>query len=267
MRSVRQARWLSIWMVLFLTFFPLSLFAQSGVDHISPEQRAELFREGKVFARPGKDRKLSLAPPAWEDSFDQDLKTIRPNVISEVLLWVDSEKEGQEEDLLFILNELMKVDRLDEVLFDNPEHINLHPIFTDSYRVSGPDSQEPLENLQVDSIPRKIEFPVYQELPPVGPMTSLYTFRQRGDVLEMKARNVTPLKVSFFNVIGKGKFYTRIIILPQDEGFLVYGVGAVNVFNPFNILKGKIEPFYYRIYGLFDWYQDEVLSHLDEDGS
>lgn len=269
---IRDVFRVALWAVLLVPGLPVPAESDMGdlvlsgaaSQYLSKETLRELREKGKVFARPEDAEDLSLVPPDFRSSFEADMEEINPNVISEALLWVPSDHPHK--DLVYLFNQFLQVDRLDEIQYVNLDSGNPHPIFHESYRVPQVDSRKRLPNIQRDSIPRELSFYVYQVLPPVGPMTSEYAFRNRGNVLEMTARNVTPLKKSFLSVISKGNFYTRVLLYPTEQGFLLYGVGAVKVFNPFNILGGKLEPFYYRIYGLFEWYQEEIVRPmLDRD--
>ena len=251
--------------LIFLYFFisTAALFSQYNLDYLDRSQLQELKNSGIIFSKATRADELKLVPPELLDSVKKDLRKVRPNVISEALLMVQSENT-READLLYLFNEFIKVDSLDSIYYYNPEKETDNLLFRNSYRVSSIKTLEPLENLKVDHIPGSLNFLVYQNFKPIGPMISQYEFKPKYGGLEMTVWNVTPMKGPLLNIINRNKFYSRIVILPMDGGFVFYGIGAVRLFNPFNILGNKIDPFYYRISGIFKWYVDEILLPMSE---
>mgnify|MGYP006295000933 FL=1 len=237
---------------------------ERALSYLDGPQLQEVEKKGIVFSRPDEPEDLQLVPPEYRDSFAADLEEVNPNVISEAVLWIDTEKgTSTRESLLFLMNKFLQVDRLTEIRYYNPDKDKNHVAFDASYRVSEEGSRKRLENIRLTSLPEELEIVVFQKLPPLGPMTSKYVYTADDEHMEMVARNLTPLKYSFLAVIREGNFYTRVVVLPRDEGLILYGVGAIRLLNPFNILGDKIEPFYYRIKGIFQWYREEALLPLE----
>jgi len=252
--------------LILISFIFLStsmLFAQYDFDYLEENLRQELQQNGIIFSKSDKFDELKLIVPELSSTVERDLRKIGPNVISEALLIVYSENP-REEDLQYLLNEFIKVDRLDTIYYYNPAKDTDNLLFSDSYRVEGIKNLEPIDNLIIDTNSTTLNCLVYQDFKPIGPMVSKYEFIKKSDSLEMTVWNETPMKGSFINIISRKKFYSRVVILPMDGGFLFYGIGAVRLFNPFNILGNKIDPFYYRISGIFQWYMDEILLPMAE---
>ncbi len=256
--------------LFFLLFFPAlvpSLAAEDAsgdtpqplsrqaVSFLSQEDFRELRDTGILFAKPDAWDELQLVLPQLRAPFRREMKDIKPNVISEALMFVPS--RSPQEDLLVMTNELLRVDRMDQIRFYNPEKELRRTLFAESYRVPARESGN-----SDSPRPRELRIFVYQNLKAIGPLVMEYSFRREGEGMEMKALNTTPLKKSVFTLIGEGNFLSRVSIVPVEGGFLLYGVGAVKLFNPFNVLGDKIDPFYYRIHGIFNWYQEEIVQPL-----
>ena len=243
---------------------PAAAGPERALSYLDAAQLQEVEEKGIVFSRPDEAEDLRLVPPEFRDSFTEDLEEVNPNVISEAVLWIDTDSgKSRRENLLFLMNKFLQVDRLTEIRYYNPDKDKHHVAFDASYRVSEEGSRKRLENIRLTSLPDSLEIVVFQKLPPLGPMTSKYVYTADDEHMEMVARNLTPLKYSFLAVIREGNFYTRVVVLPREEGFILYGVGAIRLLNPFNILGDKIEPFYYRIKGIFQWYREEALLPLE----
>ena len=243
---------------------PAAAGPERALSYLDAAQLQEVEEKGIVFSRPDEPEELRLVPPEFRDSFTEDLEEVNPNVISEAVLWIDTDSgKSRRENLLFLMNKFLQVDRLTEIRYYNPDKDKHHVAFDASYRVSEEGSRKRLENIRLTSLPDTLEIVVFQKLPPLGPMTSKYVYTADDEHMEMVARNLTPLKYSFLAVIREGNFYTRVLVLPREEGFILYGVGAIRLLNPFNILGDKIEPFYYRIKGIFQWYREDALLPLE----
>jgi len=105
---------------------------------------------------------------------------------------------------------------------------------------------------------------VHQYLPPVGPMTSRMSLASRGDWLSLSLENVSSLNYGILPVINAGNFFAELRVYLGDDFTLIYGVGGVRFFNPFNIFGDKIDPFFYRFQGIFDHYTEFMRPVLEE---
>lgn len=245
----------------------ISLFAETfSLDDVMPEISGadwlSVMNEERISRRADGADDLNLLPRGEAfDSVRRNISNADPNVVSESLLLV--KKGAADQDARYFYNSFRRVGDLAVIEYYNPEHEKSHTLFKWSRHVARPGSDRELSDpiIPDDSpLPAEDSIYVWQFLKPINDMYFRYTYTMSDSVLRISVDNVTSLKYGIFPVIGKGNFVTELILIFGEEYLLFYGVGGVKVFNPLNIIGEKVEPFYYRIDGVFDWYNTNFLQ-------
>lgn len=229
--------------------------------HRSEQQAVESTQRISNKVQRYRDVRMIPRIPELEQAVDRTLRSAKPNVVNESLLLIS--KQATPEAVRYFYNSFRQVGRLAEVEYHNPDHGRDHQIFDFSHHVSDAESEEILADPVVaerEALPGEDSIYVWQYLLPFDDMHFRYTYRLSPGMLRISVENVSPLQYKFLNIINEGSFVTELALIFGDDYLLFYGVGGVRVFNPFNILGDKIDPFYYRIDGIFDWYNQNYLQ-------
>jgi hypothetical protein len=257
-----------ILMTAILLLFVSSVTAAQSLSHrlseVPDTERAELLETGSVKRDRDSWRRIRLIPehPFAEDIRDR-LKDARPNVVSETLILVP--RRITDTEYLELYNSLRRVSELADIEYYNPEKELYHALFTSSYRIPNPESDERLPDPIVDNIPQQDEILVRQGLPPFGDAVSRYTYVSGHNGIHFSGRNLTRITYKGFPVVGPGEMVTDFLMIRGLDYLLVYGIGGAQVFNFLGLLSGVIDnSFTSRTTGLFNWYSRNYLQPLRE---
>jgi hypothetical protein len=250
--------------VLFLSPIAYGQSLDALISSLSPADRATLEGDGKVIWFQKDDTAIQHFPEAEKNTnLIRSMMEKNPNALIEALYLIPEAMPIEKRTTLF--NQFLKVSELDEIRYFNPEHNQSHRLFGFSYRIKDKDKPEvEVTDLNLANLPRQMKMYVHQELLPVGPMTSEFSLSNQGEKMALSIVNVTNLNYGIFPVIGSGAFFSEIRVYFGSDFTLFYAVGGINFFNPFNIFGDKINPFFYRFEGIFDYYKANAFARVLE---
>jgi hypothetical protein len=233
-------------------------------QHLSRTEKNTLLGTGKVIFFQKDQSDIQYFPLAQENQeLIRNLENKNPNALIEALYLIPEPLPPTKRTALF--NEFLKVSELDTIRYYNPEHEQRHKLFGFSYRIEEKNKPERIaSDLELANMPRQLKVYVHQELLPVGPMTSEFSLRNHGERMDLSIVNVTNLNYGMFPVIGEGAFFSEIRVYFGRDFTLFYAVGGINFFNPFNIFGDRINPFFYRFEGIFDYYKANAFASILE---
>jgi len=207
-------------------------------------------------------KEVSFLPNTREgDPIEKDLKSLKPNVLSETLMYIPRGADSQQK--LALYNSLRRVSTFKDIRFWNWEKEVERVMFRHSFHIADMDNKDtPLEDPLEDRIVSD-QILVNQELIPFGDVISQYKYKYTGDSLLFEGTNKTPIKYQWFTAVKPGNMLTLFHIIFAEEFTLIYGLGGVDAFDGFGAFKSQIsDPFYYRTNGLFEWYLDTHLKPI-----
>lgn len=250
-------------------FLPLTLSAQLAPEaggflgDLDGEAREELGRTGRLSRNFDNHRDLRYLPDhRMTRRLERSVRQVRPNVISEAVMYLD--RGVSDEEFLSLYNAFRAVSELSYMEYYNPEKEVWNELFYDSYRIPDPGTNRPLPDPIATSIEGEDSFHVGQEIPPFGYIASEYSFESAGDAFLFSSTNVDRFHYRDVPVLGPERMITHVLVIRGDDYVLAYGVGGARVFTLFGILGGQIEtPFQARTSALFDWFYQEHLEPLD----
>ncbi len=238
------------------------------VEPLTPEEREVLRSDGYVERSPGRARGLGLLPTgAVRDEIYSAAREIDPNIVSERMIFVDS--EATPEAVLNLFNLFYRPGELAFLRYYNERKDTTHDLFRECFRVDGPRSRNPLPDTEVNAIPRRDAIWTVQGLPPFGPTLQDVRVR-RLQLANGRSGFVTTivnqddLRYRDIEVLQEKKMITAFVVVPGDGFLVLYALGAARVRPIFALLgRERIESsFSGRNTGLFDYLDQTYLEPL-----
>jgi hypothetical protein len=222
----------------------------------------ELTASGKVSRNFDSHRDLRYVPDhPLSKQIEDSVGSVRPKVLSEALMYLDrgvSDAEFRE-----LYNAFRSVSDLSYMEYYNPDKEVWNELFYESYRIPDPETNRPLPDPIVSTIPREDSFYVGQEIPPFGYIVSEYSFEAEGEAFLFSSTNLDRFYYRDVPVLAPENMITHVRVIRGSDYVLAYGVGGARVFTLFGILGDRIEtPFAARTSALFDWFYTEQLETL-----
>lgn len=254
--------------LIFFTLLSFTLSAELSPEAgrilhgLSREARGELDRTGRLSRNFDNHRDLHYLPDhPLTRALERSVGDVRPNVISEAVMYLD--RGVSDEEFLRLYNAFRAVSELSYMEYYNPEKEVWNELFYDSYRIPDPSTNRPLPDPLAGRIAREDSFYVGQEIPPFGYIASEYSFESEGEAFLFSSTNLDRFYYRDVPVLGPEKMITHVLVIRGEEYVLAYGVGGARVFTLFGILGDQIEtPFQARTSALFDWFYQQQLEPL-----
>ncbi|WP_156888269.1 DUF6675 family protein [Spirochaeta cellobiosiphila] len=251
-------------LILILSILSTSLFCQSWSDitkgtSLSNEKKPENIM---VWSKDlDSYKKISLIPNSSEkNTIEKAIKNIKPNVISETLIYIP--KYSDDNIKLELFNSLRSISKFVDIDYWNWNKQKMRDMFDYSRVISNKNDLTPQNDpLEVNVKNDKIY--VDQEMEPFSRFVSEYKYQSKANIFTFTGTNITPIKYDWFTAVKPGNMLTYFQIYYGSDFTVIYGVGGVDVFDGFGTLKNKIsDPFYYRTNGLFEWYLEEHIKPI-----
>lgn len=264
---IRSVRGAALLLAIF-GLFPRSVeaelprAAQSALEEISRDALRELTASGKVSRNFENHRDLRYLPDhPLSEEIEDSVRSVRPKVLSEALMYVD--RGVSDEEFRELYNAFRSVSELSYMEYYNPEKEVWNELFYESYHIPDPETNRAIPDPSVSSIPREDSFYVGQEIPPFGYIVSEYSFESEGEAFLFSSTNLDRFYYRDVPVLAPENMITHVLVLRGSDYVLAYGVGGARVFTLFGILGNRIEtPFAARTSALFDWFYEKQLAPL-----
>ena len=243
--------------LLILTLTQFSLGAQSLRDLLSslPDDVVDqLVAEEEVFRLDRNQEGIKLLPEAGiSGEFQLRTDSLGPDVFTEGLYLIPY-PDGKSEIDLEIYNITRKVSAISEVIYKSHRKDAYVPLFDDVYAIDNLKDNNPLPDPLVTGIP--FNDSVLMHMKEVNLGSALYEteYIWDGRNLGFFLENQTNLR-KIIKVVGKEDMQISMILMPVDEGYLVYGACGIKLSNS-NAVYSMMDPytgFYRRMYAMVTW--------------
>lgn len=236
--------------------------ARDLLDDLSRDTLRELTATGKVTRNFDNHRDLRYRPDhPLSEQIEDSVRSVRPKVLSEALMYLD--RGVSDAEFLQLYNAFRSVSELSYMEYYNPDKEVWNELFYESYHIPDPETNRPLPDPIVSSIPSQDSFYVGQEIPPFGYIVSEYAFETEGEAFLFSSTNLDRFYYRDVPVLAPENMITHVLVIRGSDYVLAYGVGGARVFTLFGILGDRIEtPFAARTSALFEWFYDEQLAPL-----
>jgi uncharacterized protein DUF6675 len=155
---------------------------------------------------------------------------------------------------LLLFNLMNRVSTLSGIEYYSASRERMRTLFVQAYRVDKEGSTVPLEDLHYQTVPASGKQIIFQEDKTFGRnyVETEYIYKE-GRFL-MQVRNLTTMRYYFLPLVRPGNFRMNLLILPEGDQLLFYGVSSVDSASLFGIEKSKKDSFYNRIKAMYGWF-------------
>ena len=261
--------------VLALSLFSLSPGAALSLDDALPSMsasdRASLINEGELLrfhpdgVSPGLLPNTELTADVVRRIVAGDL-----NIGIEGLFFTPTDNlpssystMDSAERKLVLYNILQSVSTLEGLEYYSASRGEMRLLFEESWVIADPDDKEPLPDRLAVSVPARESIFIHQKDKSFGSNESVMTFRAASDVFATDIINLTPMRYKgIIKVVDPENMQVHLIVVPVDEGLLLYGTMSAQTRNVKAFLDRARNSFTNRVVALTGWYKDRLLDEF-----
>jgi len=239
---------------------------------LNPIRRKRLVEIGKLqqFHPTHMETRLLPSTPL-SSTFEDQIREIGLNIGIEVLYFMPNSSLPStyhsisiDERRLTLYNILRSISTLQGLTYYSASRGENRLLFEESWTIaSQSESEIALPDPIVDGIAPLDAILIHQKDKTFGSNQSRVTYSSVGHDISIAIENLTPMRYKgLIRVINPGKMQSRIIVVPVQEGLLVYGAMAAKTMNVKAFLKRAEASFTNRIIALTEWYLDHIAEEF-----
>jgi len=167
---------------------------------------------------------------------------------------------------LTLYNILRSISTLQGLTYYSASRDEFRTLFEESWAIASlRKSREALPDPIVDDIIPLDTILIHQKDKSFGNNQSKVTYRVVGRDMSIAIENLTPMRYKgLVRVVNPGNMQIRIIVIPVQEGLLVYGAMAAETLNVKSFLKRAQSSFTNRIIAITQWYLSRINEEFQE---
>jgi hypothetical protein len=159
---------------------------------------------------------------------------------------------------LGIYNILRSVSSLKGIQYYSASRKRMRVFFHDAYAIESPQKRTRLEDPLVEEIPINDTFYAFIRDSSLGDYVAEAYYHYHYDYFAMKIENLTTLWRFIFRLVEPRDLSMFVLLLPQEDSILFYGLTYINAVNLFGIMDAKTASFYNRLKALFNWFSGSM---------
>ncbi|OQX29034.1 MAG: hypothetical protein B0D92_05840 [Spirochaeta sp. LUC14_002_19_P3] len=169
-----------------------------------------------------------------------------------------------DERTLKLYNILRSVSSLTGLEYYSASRGKMRLLFEESWVIDNPDKpSQPLPDPLLDTVPASSSIFIHQKDKSFGTNQSKITFSHNSGIFSALIVNLSPMRyMGIFKVVNPGGMQTHLIIVPVQEGLLVYGTIAAKTLNVKMFLNKAENSFTNRVIALTGWYKTRLLEEF-----
>lgn len=246
--------------IMIFAFIGLSVGALNLNDvlpGLSAGDRAELAAK-KELARYTESRpEFAYLPESpLAEKIRKQFAGFKPTITDEVLFLMPL-PPGNGDPVLYLYNKLRAISTLSGIQYRSRRQDGMRALFTDVYAVDGMKTKKKIPDASVQEIPEEVRFPVHMEDANFGSGYYEASYLSSGNEIAFGLRNLTSLKY-VFPILGAEKVRFQILIIPLEEGLLMYGIVAAEAGGFVRSMVNLPSALGKRIGALKDWFEEQV---------
>jgi len=169
---------------------------------------------------------------------------------------------------LILYNILRSVSTLENLTYYSASRDKIRLLFEESWAIANLSNPKiALPDPIVEKITPLDTILIHQKDKSFGSNQSKATYRSVGRDMSIAIENLTPMRYrGIIRVVNPGKMQIRIIVIPVQEGLLIYGAMAAKTLNVKSFLKRARASFTNRIIALTEWYLKRITEEFQKQG-
>jgi hypothetical protein len=175
-----------------------------------------------------------------------------------------SRKDRPAREHLKIYNILRSVSTLRGIEYYSASRKRMRTFFYDAYVIDSPKRRRRLDDPLVEEIPTNASFFTFLRDSSLGDYVAEVKYHYHFDYFAMHIQNWSTLWQFIFPIVQPRDLNMLVIIVPDGDALLFYGLAYVNVTNIFGLAEGRTASFYNRLKALFHWFKTSYELRADE---
>lgn len=248
---------LSILFVLIIIVISTAQTERLFNDILDTDTLSLLEQDGEILRFLKQDEKLSLIPAvSSRQQVREDYSQLNPTIGVEILLLFKNVKPNLDsrEGILSIYNVLRSISTLEGIEYYSVTRDRMRTLFYESYVIDSPDDKNKRPDPIVSYIPGQSSIYVYQNDSTFGENVYIVNYRYYGNHVSMEMQNMNTIWYFILPLVDPDKLKYYIMVIPEQDNILFYGIIAANALNLFGIAESKAESFYNRIKAIANWF-------------
>ncbi|MFQ6070096.1 MAG: DUF6675 family protein [Candidatus Aminicenantales bacterium] len=221
---------------------------------------------GEIASKIGRNNRLSLIPNIPEKSgIMREIGDINPSLGIEILFLYKHPELNVDENpqrLLTVYNILRSISTLKGVKYYSLSRHKRRILFVETYVIDSPQKRKKRKDPLVTDIPSRSSVFAYHRDSSLGRYVSHIDYRYQNHVISMKMENVSSIKLFIFPVVEPHHLVNYLILFPNGDEILFYGLSCINTVSFLRLGDDKIESLYNRTKALLRWFQDSLEKNL-----
>ncbi|MDC7231705.1 MAG: hypothetical protein PQJ58_00610 [Spirochaetales bacterium] len=194
-----------------------------------------------------------------KESLKEDLKSVDPNGIVELLYTMPLPDVADEDMMLHILQSLSRISTLKGIEYWSGSRQQMYPYLSEAYVVDKKRSSKKQADPVFTSLPAKGEsIVIYQEDTTFGKAWYDVTYKVEEDAIRLSMLNATTIRYKGFPVMRKERLRIEMVILPGEENLYFYGVAAFKLGETFGVNIRLNQSFDHRMSSLQTWFSNQT---------
>jgi hypothetical protein len=216
-----------------------------------------------------RDEPLSLFPNIpIKDRIITEVSLLNPTMGVELLLTYSPpfENEGLYRDTSryhrTIYNILRSVSTLKGIEYYSASRKRMRIFFHDAFSIASPKDRTPIPDPLVEEIPIHETRHAFLKDSSLGDYVAEVYYHYHFDYLAMRIQNVTGLWRFIFRLIEARKLNMFVLLVPEEDRILFYGLCYVDAPNIMGIAEAKTASFFNRLRALQAWFANRLEREL-----
>ena len=257
----------SILLIFLSSVIPYNVYSENSIDvnilrkdirsyfsNTSDKEINTLIESGMIEWSPSSDRDFRLLPDiSFKNKILSSIKNLNFNIATECLFFIPYKKENKESRKNALLDSFTvatNIEKLKGIKYYSVSQKGDRVLFEKASIVSGRVSYPVNRVPPTHSIVAQIEDSTF------GNNRYRIEYSSSSDYLVMKMSNAERLSIGLVPVAGRESLLFYIIIIPAEEGFLLYSNGVGKATST-NFLKKRVtQSIQNRVVALHNWFKE-----------
>lgn len=234
---------------------------------LSPAAQSELYHTGKTgrFYFTPEESALYLPETPFSTEIRRQLRQLSPNIgVETVYLFEAPNISPESSDMLDLYNLLRELSTIEGIEYYSASRERMRTFFKQFYAVDGPETQNPLPDRPVRTIPDEETLYAFQEDLTFGKNVSRIRYRYNKPFIALSIVNTEKMRYALVPLIQEEDMQMHLLIYVLDGHIMFYGNCAVSTIEFFGLVRKKKESFSNRIEAMYRWFRKQYSEHLNE---
>ncbi len=228
---------------------------------LSGELRAQIAEAGEVRNNLREDLPPALIPEVEvREEITKRIEELEPSVGVEVLTVYRRESADFDSSAsrLKIYNILRSISTMQGIDYYSASRKRMRTLFTRSYVIADPESEQPLADPLVTEIPPYSSLYVLQEDLSFGENVYRSEYSYKDGFFLVVNQNLTTMRYLLLPMVKPEASITYLLLIPREQEIIFYGLSCAHTLRLLGLERTKEDSFYNRLKAIYGWFTDRM---------